>query len=166
MISSAYNLSKYGLQMGSAWEFSCSPFLLLKHDLSRFPVGTISLQRDMWHPGKVLPGTKEQKANEFRKTWLDQQCFQRKILVKKKEMWKLIKKTSLRWSQEARRGKLWCHTTWLKSCQLQTTRPPQRRILNRKESSVTGPKRERCTLHLLQEISYPSNSAIEKPSLP
>lgn len=31
------------------------------------------------------------------------------------------------------------------------------RILNRKESSITGPSRKRCTFHLLQEIDDPCN---------
>ena len=41
-----------------------------------------------------------------------------------------------------------------------------RRILNSKESSVTGPNRERSALHLLQAVSHPCKSASEKPSSP
>ena len=37
--------------------------------------------------------------------------------------------------------------------------------VNRNESPITEPKRKRCTLHLLQDIKYPSNSANEKLSL-
>ena len=45
-----------------------------------------------------------------------------------------------------------------------------RRVINRKEQSVIGPDRKRCTLYLLQDISKKkkgiSNSANEKPSPP
>ena len=36
---------------------------------------------------------------------------------------------------------------------------PNRRLLQRKADSITSPNRKRCTLHLLQEINHPSNSA-------
>ena len=43
---------------------------------------------------------------------------------------------------------------------------PNRMIFNREGSSITSPNRKRCTLHLLQEINYPSNSVNEKSSSP
>ena len=41
---------------------------------------------------------------------------------------------------------------------------PNRKILNWKESPITVPNGERGTLHLLQEINHPCNSANEKLS--
>ena len=47
-----------------------------------------------------------------------------------------------------------------------SVKDPNGRTMDWKESSVIGPKRERGTFHLLEEIHYPSNSDSEKPSLP
>lgn len=41
---------------------------------------------------------------------------------------------------------------------------PIRRIINKKESSVTGPNREGCTSDLVQEINHPYSSPNEKLS--
>lgn len=54
---------------------------------------------------------------------------------------KINRETTPKWSQEASRGSP--HTILLEHCQFQN---PQKRILNSKESSTTGPTRKRCTL--------------------
>lgn len=58
---------------------------------------------------------------------------------------KLIK-TSQKWELQARRGS--CTTPSQLQEELSIANP-NRRSLNRKESSATDPSRERCTLHLL-----------------
>ena len=53
----------------SKWPQSCPfyPSLLLKCDLSRFPVCMLSLHHWIPHPGKVVSGTEGQKVTETRK---------------------------------------------------------------------------------------------------
>lgn len=54
----------------------------------------------------------------------------------------------------------------LRDCQGLSIIDPNRGILNRKESSITDPNREECTLHLLQEMDHPCSSASGKPHQP
>lgn len=77
---------------------------------------------------------------------------------------KLIKGNLIKRELAAQKAEVSGNTT---QCQLQeelSITDPQK-ILNRKESLITGSNRKKRTLHLLQEINYPSNSANEKLSL-
>lgn len=71
-----------------------------------------------------------------------------------------LKWTSLKWSQQARRGlvaELQTGGQLRKNCQLQT---PREKFSTRKELPMTTLKRKRCTLHLLQELTTPATQSM------